>query len=666
MRPTSRMFWIPLLLIAVILLAGCTAMPLALRSAAPPTLDEFRASLIANLVSRNYAGLQAQMGSPFVFAAWQGTAQEMTPADAMAALQSSLFDESAQMTFVADEVIAAWLGGADPLALWPETVNPVDAIGIAGLGAGGAAAAVLVIAEYPEGGYYWYAALVAEEGFDGSPAIPPDIADIPPGDGQLLLPSDVTSVLVLGNIGIFDGPGPQFLVIGSAQRGESFPVVGASADGQWWAVICPQQSNTCWITANPTFVQPQQPTPPTPTAAPTAPPAAGPQRIIFAPGQMATMVTGVADPALPAQFLLFAASAQRVSFLFESPNMDANFIIRGVADGVLYKAPNQLAREFAFTSTRSQDYLITVTSPAAAPFSLTVAFTSTPAPTPRPQPTATPVRPTATPTRVPPPGPERITIPPGGTSAVRSGSLAAHTPRQFVFYALQNQQARVLMTSPSPAANFAIVGVADGVTYKPFGNPLREFSFVLPRSQDYLIILQAPVNTSFVLELTVTGGTPPTPTATPPAPPAERITFPSGADSATRSGPLYANTIKRYVFNAQAGQTATITFNSPSPAANFSVVGVTDGIPYKTMGNSAWNFTFVLPMTQDYLISILAPVNTSFVLTLHIPPGGPTPTPTNTPPAPPAERITFPPGADSATRSGPLYANTLRRFVFNA
>jgi hypothetical protein len=456
-------------------------------------------------------------------------------------------------------------------------------------------------------------------------------------------------------------------VIGTAERGDTFPVVGASADGQWWAVICSQQTSYCWITANPTFVQPQQPVTPgaTPTGSPTAAPS-GPQRITFPPGATALMISGTTVPQQPAQYLLYAPSAQRLSFRFTAASVDANFTIRGMSDGVYYKAPNNLARDFAFTSTRSQDYLIEVTAPASATFSLEIALTQAP-PAPTASSTPMPPPPRPTPTHVPPPpGPERITFPPGATSAVRSGSLWANTPRQYIFFALQGQDVRVLMTSPSPAANFAVVGVADGVTYKTFTNPLREFAFTLPRTQDYVITLLAPVNTSFVLELIISGGAPPTPTRTPAPPPAERITFPPGADSASRGGPLWANTPKRYVFHAMSGQTATISFSSPSPAANFSVVGVSDGIPYKTMGNSAWNFTFTLPMTQDYLITILAPVNTSFALTLYIPPGGPTPTATNTPPAPPTERISFPPGSDSASRSGPLYANTPKRYVFLA
>jgi hypothetical protein len=449
MRPKSRFFWLPLLLIVVALLGGCLNPALNLRPAPPPDLDEFKASLIANLVSRNYAELQTQMSSPFVIASWQGAGQEMTPADAMAELQRDLFDPATQITFVADGVVTQWLGGADPLTLWPETVNPVAAIGIAGLGADGMSQAILIIAAYPDGSFSWYAALVAPTGFDGTPVAAPEIEEIAPEDAQLILPSTVTSVLVVGDIGVFAGPGPEFLVIGTAQRGDVFPVVGASADGQWWAVICPQQSSYCWITANPTFVQPQQPV--TPIAPPTSTPTAAvppgvPQRINLGPGESGAVVSGVASPELPGQYLLFAATAQRVFFLLDAANIDVNFSIRGVADGVFYKAPNNLAREFAFTSTRNQDYLITVTAPTPAPFTLAVTFTQgPPPPTARPHPTATPPRPTATPTR-PQPGPERITFAPGSDTATRSGPLWANTPRRFVFNGRAGQTATIHFT----------------------------------------------------------------------------------------------------------------------------------------------------------------------------------------------------------------------------
>ncbi len=67
------------------------------------------------------------------------------------------------------------------------------------------------------------------------------------------------------------------------------------------------------------------------------------------------------------------------------------------------------------------------------------------------------------------------------------------------------------------------------------------------------------------------------------------------------------------------GQMAYISLDSPSPEANFSVVGADDGIPYKSMGGSSTDFLFEIPTDQDYLITIIAPVNTSYTMRLTIP-----------------------------------------------
>jgi hypothetical protein len=239
---------------------------------------------------------------------------------------------------------------------------------------------------------------------------------------------------------------------------------------------------------------------------------------------------------------------------------------------------------------------------------------------------------------VPPAHPERISFGPGQTSAVRSGVLVGGAAKQYIFKALAGQETRILLGgAPGSDVNFALRGAGDGVVYKSPGDPAREWSSILPRTQDYLLTIFASGETSYTLELIILplGPTPtrvpPTvvpPTVVPPGP-VERISFAPGHDSAVRSGPLAANQYKRYVFKGMAGQTATIVLSSPSPSANFTVVGVSDGIPYKSQGNSALSFTFMLPLTQDYLISIWATVNTSYSLVLTIPPViGPTVEPT--------------------------------------
>ena len=66
-------------------------------------------------------------------------------------------------------------------------------------------------------------------------------------------------------------------------------------------------------------------------------------------------------------------------------------------------------------------------------------------------------------------------------------------------------------------------GVADGRLYKSLNDMAREWSLVLPRTQDYLITVVSPTDTRFVLEVNVSKSrptrhadpVPPTPTTMP-------------------------------------------------------------------------------------------------------------------------------------------------------
>ena len=492
--------------------------------AAADTPDAFVADMIAAIVTRNSAALQAMMGSPFVWASWQGTAEEMAPADAIVRMQNELVQNAMSLTFVAPPVIDEWMRGVDPLTIWPEGVEPAAVIGVGGLGEGGQDEAILIVAQYPDGSYYWYGLLVAPGGFASQSGDPPTAIVVAPATPQMnVLPTDVQQVLVLGTVGIFAAPSGLSQQVGTTVRGQTFAVLGVSADGQWWAVPCPATAGTCWISANPTFVRPVGGVPPVATA-------------------------------------------------------------------------------------------------TAAPV----------------YPTATPLPPTPTrrpPTPVPPtpvPQPERIQFAPGQERAVRSGPLWANTVRQFVFYVAAGQTPTVRFNSPSPAASFWIVGTQDGVVYKPQGNPSRDFTFLAPRSQDYLISMVAPVNTSFTLELIIPRPGPiPTPTLQPTLQPTvqptvqpmpERITFGPGQTSAVRSGVVQPGSSKQYVFWAQAGQVARILLGKPAGSdANFSVRGVSDGVLYKPLSDPAREWAFQLPRTQDYLITIAASLATSYTLELTIP-----------------------------------------------
>ncbi len=153
----------------------------------------------------------------------------------------------------------------------------------------------------------------------------------------------------------------------------------------------------------------------------------------------------------------------------------------------------------------------------------------------------------------------------------------------------------------------------------------------------------------------------------------ERIRFAQGAIAATRTGFATPGMPRYYVLRAQAGQSMTVDLVTEGNVANFSLSGVSNGQPYKRTASESRTFTFMVPVTQDYLISIETLEPTDYTLTVIIPPLPPraTPTPTPTSPPPPTsvpstpERIRFAAGAISATRSGTVTPSLGKQYIFN-
>jgi hypothetical protein len=77
--------------------------------------------------------------------------------------------------------------------------------------------------------------------------------------------------------------------------------------------------------------------------------------------------------------------------------------------------------------------------------------------------------------------------------------------------------------------------------------------------------------------------------------------------------------VKSYLVRASAGQRMTAAIVSRNDAANFSIVGLTDGVPYKRVVFEDRLFSFVLDPTRDYLIAVQVPsCRAEFVLSLAI------------------------------------------------
>lgn len=104
-----------------------------------------------------------------------------------------------------------------------------------------------------------------------------------------------------------------------------------------------------------------------------------------------------------------------------------------------------------------------------------------------------------------------------------------------------------------------------------------------------------------------------------PPPGAVRIQFNAGATVGSVQSAVTSPATKDYLVRASAGQWMTVAIVSRNSAANFSIVGLADGVPYKHIVNEDRLFSFVVERTQDHLVTVQVPAGTAdFVLSLSI------------------------------------------------
>jgi hypothetical protein len=67
-----------------------------------------------------------------------------------------------------------------------------------------------------------------------------------------VLETDVQYVLALEDLTLYSGPGGDYVPIGSVFGGQVALVTGVSGDGEWWRVMCPDDTvGSCWLSADP-------------------------------------------------------------------------------------------------------------------------------------------------------------------------------------------------------------------------------------------------------------------------------------------------------------------------------------------------------------------------------------------------------------------------------
>ena len=97
-----------------------------------------------------------------------------------------------------------------------------------------------------------------------------------------------------------------------------------------------------------------------------------------------------------------------------------------------------------------------------------------------------------------------------------------------------------------------------------------------------------------------------------------RVQFDPGAVSKTITGDLPVGAQVNYLLAAQAGQRMQIEISSLNNVANFSLVGMSDGQPYKRLENEDRHWEGILPQSQDYGLRVSTLANAEFTLIVTI------------------------------------------------
>lgn len=143
-----------------------------------------------------------------------------------------------------------------------------------------------------------------------------------------------------------------------------------------------------------------------------------------------------------------------------------------------------------------------------------------------------------------------------------------------------------------------------------------------------------------------------------PQPQYKRISFQTGATTATLQGNLATNGEDIYVVRVLAGQTLSVTVTTSAQVNILLGIGGADGLPYKSMAVGTASFSWQMWTTQDYYIAIATQTGApaGYTLQVWVPPLG-----TDWP-----QRISFPAGGTTATIQGATAIPGSDRFVIRA
>lgn len=187
--------------------------------------------------------------------------------------------------------------------------------------------------------------------------------------------------------------------------------------------------------------------------------------------------------------------------------------------------------------------------------------------------------------------PQTIHFSRGATSQVIQGKLNANSSRYYVLYAQANQLLQVSLT-PQSGLSLSVTGL-DGNVLKNSYTGGAAFRGTLPGTQYYVLDVSSGNNAiTYTMDVNI------------PA----RISFSSGATSASVNGTLAANSNQYYILTANKNQAMQVQV-TPQQGLKLAVYGV-DGAVLQSGMSGAASFSGTIPSSQDYILE-LSPTSSS-------------------------------------------------------
>ncbi|NLG29330.1 MAG: hypothetical protein GX557_15580, partial [Chloroflexi bacterium] len=281
---------------------------------------------------------------------------------------------------------------------------------------------------------------------------------------------------------------------------------------------------------------------PPPTATLTATPLPAAERVSFAVGATAAVVTASVPANGMRRFVLWAGARQMLEVNVAS-DKTITLRVQGSNGTLLYEGAGLPG--YRGNLPLSQDYFLTLTT-GAEPANLTMNIVI----------------------------PVRVAFARGTTAGSVDGVLPAHGANYYVLGAQGGQLLDVNLV-PSPGLTLSVHGLDGAVVI----NEAASFRGLLPSTQDYVVTVRTGSSAaSYTLNVSIP----------------ERVRFASGATSVSREARLGVRQQHAYVLGARAGQQLHVVLATPEDTMRISIWGVDGTVLMSGMGGG-YEFSGSLP-----------------------------------------------------------------------